>query len=220
MLKKQDLVNKFDVLTKQEIKNHNDQILATNLSINKLRLEIEDWEIKLSALEIKSTNDLIKSHTDMENKFQLIVKVIDVLSKSLDKEHNVSLTNNSIILEMLKTKSDNLDVEKKIHIIQEIVEATHKSFNKKLDVAIDSFKGALQELSKIFHEKIGILDVKLFNQSQNENKIKSDLESKLDIVKLEKDSLMKEINILKKDSFITEKKIENIYTLIDRLQKP
>jgi len=41
MLKRDDIVKQFDLVVKQEIKNHNDQILASNLSINKIREDVE-----------------------------------------------------------------------------------------------------------------------------------------------------------------------------------
>ena len=46
-----------------------------------------------------------------------------------------------------------------------------------------------------------------------------DLEKVLEEYKLDSTGVLKEIQVYKKSMFIIEKKIENIYTLIERLDK-
>jgi len=37
MIKRQQLVDKFDLIVKQEIKNHNDAVLSTNISLEEVK---------------------------------------------------------------------------------------------------------------------------------------------------------------------------------------
>jgi hypothetical protein len=46
-----------------------------------------------------------------------------------------------------------------------------------------------------------------------------DVETKFNLSKIDKDRVLKEIRIYEKSQFIIEKKIENIYTLIERMNK-
>ena len=46
-----------------------------------------------------------------------------------------------------------------------------------------------------------------------------DLEEKIASHAVDVSGIMKELNIFKKENYITQKKLENIYTLIERLQK-
>jgi hypothetical protein len=172
----------------------------------------------MSTLSSKNYTDEISEA--LTKKLGYLSTEIDIIHSRNDKERDSIKLVISDILDKLKKKLDSEISAKEIATLRDILSSVQKHFSKKIDMTIGSFRECLLDLSKSTLEKIGTLDDKLFKQAESFSKVKKELESKLDIVKLERDSVLKEINILKKESFITEKKIENLYTLIDRLKKP
>jgi len=201
MIRKKDLVKQFELVVRQEIIEHNKTISATNLRFNELGCE-----------------DIRLSH-DQEGLFYTFKKM---------KE------------DFLKLVSDNERFNKRnfkeIQIIDESIETVHrnqqnlKGFFDCLSDQFDKMKKAIDELSKL-HEyerqrlKYGF--IKDINKAKNEIlskpseaiPLRKEFMEELSMHKIDNEGLLKEIKVLKKTAFINEKKIENLYTLIERLNK-
>jgi len=142
-LKRNDLVNDFELIVKQEIKNHNDAVLASNIAVNKLN-ELIEKEVK----ELKGKcNFLLSEHSEMErglDNFQISYSVLyDKISK-------------------LEIDSSNLYDRnyKEIQVIDKSVETVHRN-EKTLEKEMDNlrsefrnFKNEIDELKKVHIQQI------------------------------------------------------------------
>jgi hypothetical protein len=219
MLNKNDLVKQFELVVKQEIINHNNQILMTNQSLNEMREFQQEQEKKQSQMNGKFSEGLSKIANNchenekeiknlyykIDNKFNDFFLLISKLTIVVDSYNQMHIE--------LKTLVDDLD--KKVNDLELKIYRLDKIFSK--------FVSSLAEYeTKLLHKT----DEKVF-------KLKEEINSKPSEALFEKDELLKIINIYRVDSigikewikkvhqcnFINEKKIENIYTLIDRLNK-
>lgn len=220
MINRQDLVDKFEVITKQEIKNHNDAILATNIAINRLEEKINEIVIYFD----KRLNGIINENSNknfrIDEKFEHQLLFFKELKKEITniriniKEFNEKLINE--ISEKVNKKENNIEFKRLKEVLERQIETTNEKISQERLLTITDNKIVRNDIV----ETVKVITNYMQMQEAICDELVISIEQKSDLFKLEKDSLMKEINILKKESFITEKKIENIYTLIDRLQKP
>ena len=219
MIRKKDLVKQFELVVRQEIIEHNKTISATNLRFNELRTNVLELREELSKEINKLGCEDIRLSHDQEGLFYTFKKM---------KE------------DFLKLVSDNERFNKRnfkeIQIIDESIETVHrnqqnlKGFFDCLSDQFDKMKKAIDELSKL-HEyerqrlKYGF--IKDINKAKNEIlskpseaiPLRKEFMEELSMHKIDNEGLLKEIKVLKKTAFIIEKKIENLYTLIERLNK-
>jgi hypothetical protein len=218
MIKKKDLVKQFELITQQEIKNHNDQILASNKAINKLKEELlilsKETSFSWTAL-IEKVNKI--QQTQREDKEE-IVKLNGMLSKK-DRESAVIVNRNyremstldqSIETTYRMTKQHSKELEGLVNYRRELAEKLERQKQAMLTIAS-------QTKAQI---KIDVLRVKdeILSMPSEALEVKKELGEELAAYKIDADGLMKEIKHLKKTNFIQEKKIENLYTLIERLE--
>jgi hypothetical protein len=217
MLSRKDLSKEFELVVKQEIKNYNDTVLSTNLSLNKCHQEIEDLsriiEIRFSEQDNKLLEKEIKFdlHKDsIDKSIHQIIKLIGNLESKLisyesffsDFRSNIEekYTEKNEVYRLINDIGSALtDVNLKILQIKE-------DYSHQIKLLIIKFKYEFEEFKKEILDKPSELQV-----------IKKELEKKIAGVSVDSEGVLKEIRICKKDSLIIDKKIENIYTLIERV---
>lgn len=219
MLKRNDLAKQFELVVKQEIKNYNDSLNDILLRLNYLTEDIKNVEKKLS-----------------ENQAYLDSK-LKLLEIEFEKFKEISKTNN----QNLESKSN--DESKRVDVIGNCLGNLQKLFIASQKAESDltkSFSSLSQEFSCLSHNFSKIqrrFDNDLtsldFRLNQNISKAKEEIllqpsgVSLLRVELLEKlsthainvDGLLKELRANKRDMMFMEKKIESIYTLIERLKK-
>ena len=217
MLKKNDLVKQFELVVKQEIIEHNNSILANNLAMNSIKMEMANL-----SKEIKDNFNLLKAGISQNKSSTLeLFELIESCSK------NTADLSSYMKIKLAKTEDD---IRKDINqLAKEFV--NEESFSKYKDICkekFDSFSKTIEDSLSFFLNKIKGLEER-FNQSfelyQKEvskvpitlEKFNQDLMYKIEEQRVEKLGVAKEIKVLKKAVFINEKKIENLYTLIERI---
>lgn len=211
MLKRNDLVKEFEHLVKQEIKNHNDSILATNLAINHINSVIDDLCInlneKINSLKNEdqknrnlhkkecekheeNVNEIKRDLSKSKNEFK---ELCEILNKEISKKKNTSKSDSDIEIIKENVKKEIEDLKTKINETQGIIE---RNIDSKINSLFIHIQAILELIKNCNNEYI---------------KLQKQLDEILNFKKLEKDSFTREIEVLKKQNFINEKKIEDIY---------
>ncbi len=84
---------------------------------------------------------------------------------------------------------------------------------------INSFQDCQQEVKNLFHSLKNDLVKLALEIEQKLARLGERGESNFSIARIDKEGVMKELNHYKKDVFVIEKKIENIYMLVERINK-
>lgn len=218
MINRNEFIKKFELAVQQEIKNYNNSLSSIYLSLNELRkdidvnhsdllesyalsnsnqknLEIEIEKIKLTLSELKSSftsssnNQKVINEKNAELVEQNKCKFISLMS-------NISLLRqeSNKLLEWIRTKDD----ESKKEFISIIEDLNHiqSRFSKDLNKTKEDILSKPKDIS-----------------------LYQNLDEKINSHAVDVKGIMKEINIFKHETHILEKKIENLYTLIERINK-
>ena len=218
MLKRSDLAKQFELVVKQEVINHNNQMLATNLALNSMRESVE----LLMRSENKSKSDKNSDSGLLNERLDELSKHIKLVEQKLDSLANDQRDLNARNAVQLQDIFENLEVmykkhatyDKKIqdcnskaHEIGEAIKDTISQVvdmlntqDRRLDKTLEKFKEEIKEKPK--HIEI----------------LQNEVEEKIYSHKVDVEGIMLEINVFKKMMFIFEKKLENAYTQIDRLK--
>lgn len=219
MIQKDDLVKKFELLTKQEIKNYNDSLLCIHTSlgdlerristlrdsvgskIEALQSELGKRDVRISALE-----DHIKK---LESKFDRYVndkqklyerdaiyreEYREALEKLFGMYAKLNIKTSNIYDEISRSTS-NLSKQNERALTETL------TFKIKLAAHIKEVKELLNDMPPV------------------ENIVEEKICKKLSAIEIDKKGVQREIEIAKKRCFIIEKEIENIYTRIERLKE-
>lgn len=218
-LKRDDLVSKFEEIVKQEIVNHNRSIEATNLAILNINTQIN-----------KIVSDNAKYVAQQENALTLIERSIEKLSFEFQRlqqyctikvesiEEKLTATNNEIEKNLNLTEQTYLDASVYISGIDEI-RTELRSLKIELEKQKIVLQSSLRDLSSQFKESIITTKNELLQIPDGSNDVKQELEKRIEEQKLNAETILKEIRVYRKETFVLEKKIENLYSLIDRLKK-
>jgi predicted nucleic acid-binding Zn-ribbon protein len=219
MLNRNDLVKQFELVVKQEIKNHNDSLLASNLAINEMKSQVKDLSDRLDArvaqfenaktwkyIYIDELRDFFEKEksvwsskfSDAQSNFILIMNELNKLKQNADKYND----NYNKLVEDFKTTKEWIS-----------------SLNQNLNGNSASLRQEMQSMLSNMVEKLTRMKNEILSIPSEAKQVRNELEAKLDIAKVDRDGIMKEIAVCKKTTYVNEKLIENIYTLIDRLDK-
>lgn len=219
MQKRSDFAKQFDIIVKQEIKNYQDSLNFVLQSINEIRISIQDlqkecvgqysrihsqhvdFKIELNSLKNSYLNlngSFLKNHQELSLKNETISnKISDLNSIFLNKINSDNNFDNRF--ECLRTKHYSLEVK---------VESQNQLFKNSVDDLLVKLRQEIQKAKK------EILDL-----PTETSEVKKHLEEKISSHAIDVAGIMRELKFYKHDNMVTEKKIENIYTLIERLQK-
>ncbi len=218
-LQRKDLAKDFEELVQQEVKNHNDSILATNVSINDMRSRI------------KILSDTVERNAQQSHQlFMGITSSIDAMKESFETSiHRVNCKigdcQNDNHREIEAFKKSTSDRESYFLTIKDF-----ETFHAKIDEWMSQIRMLFEKqnhhltlcISKASEAHIPAVEQakSSFRQEciDNIEQVK-EINKSLDIFAVNFQSLKKEIEVYKKNNFVIEKNIENIYTQIERLKE-
>ena len=219
MLKRNDLAKQFELVVQQEIKNHNDQMLATNIAINELNKagrEVTNkiYEIKASVqseqkdFEIKLCN--ISDCVELsESKIQRIFNDFKDFKEKIICKINQSLslmTEFKVFNDILKNRISSL-------------ESKSKELDKEIDETRRHNLTNIEEVKRLLAKEIEKAKKEIISLPSEAQEVKKEIQKQMSIDRVDFEGLLKEIRRYKKENFIIDKKFEHIYTLIERLDK-
>ena len=218
MLKRNDLAKQFELVVQQEIKNYNDSLNGILDSIRNLKIEIKE----VSKNNLENYGAIHSAQTNLSIELENIKDFLKILAEKFDRHFNdQTVVNERNALEMRDIKGafhskkiidDNVNSKIKalsdqIYSVEALVEGNHRVTNDNLDDIMRRFR---QEILKA---KKDILDA-----PTEAALVRKELEEKIVSHTVDVAGIMRELRLFKHDNMVAEKKIENIYTLIGRLQ--
>lgn len=219
MLNRQKIVDQFEQLVLQEIKNHNDQVLATNMTMAKFQQKL---------IELRGLAENMSAIAD--SKVQRFRTELDLLRTSVlelkDKTISHSNTNLSERSRIEKKQNELLDSVVSLNTSVKNIE-THiariDDFNIQTRQCIVTLLGMVNEETyqtrKINEYQNKKVKEEILSIPSGIPELKNELEQKIATSYVDFQGAMRELEIVKRTSFIQEKQIENLYTLIERLEK-
>lgn len=219
MLKKKDLAKEFELVVKQEIKNYQDSMLATNTAINNINSRIESVEklIEISGNDLKHMIFLEKNlccHTD---KFRAeSIQKINILIEKMIKENKTKFDEICFCVQKIESFSIELNtLFKKIDFL--LLENDSKT--KDLKDLESFFVNSINQCNRLIRKQVEDCKEVILNKPSEFLSLEERVNERIDDFLINASGVIRELRVQKKDMYIMEKNIENIYTLIERLEK-
>ena len=219
VLKRSDLAKQFEEIVRQEIKVSNEAVGNMNIRFNTLQKNIDDGIERLFRNDDIIRDKSAKAHTESINKQEAIIEEIEAIKSS-------RITSASLVDGKFLKYDKNLVNELELYILKSDFDKEIKLFRdamKKISLDKDNSIAAISK--KVSALEKSIVDLKeqlslsIMLMTSNNTVFNDQLEKKIDIAKVDKEGVQRELEILKKSLYIHDKKLENIYTLIERVKQ-
>lgn len=219
MLKRNDLVKQFELVTKQEIKNYQDQF-------NAVLQQIRDIKISLDNIQKKYLEKYALLHSaqgEILQQIEAIKQKCDLRSAKLDRiESDQSFVNHQncgifaeINKAIIKKQEDQSFFHKKIDSIWTEIYKLNANAKSTENVIAENSSSLTKRLAKSIEQT----KEEIKSAPSQYDKLKTEMNAKLMSAVVDSAGLLREIAVIKKENTIFEKKIENLYILIERLKK-
>lgn len=210
--------SEVDLKVSQVIKNNQDFMYGTHQSIQNINNAIV-------ALSLQNEK--------LQNKLENSVKAVQIAFENLDERVGYVLKNCTSTVGECVTDVNHLsvDVNKTLHSMRSefISKEEFNTFCRYIECKVSAVRDFLEniiEKQKMYESNLkSKIDQSVGSESQKIRQEMPDLrplqeyiDSKFEILRNDFGGLMKEITLVKKDTYYQQKKIENLYTLIDRLK--
>ncbi len=211
--------SEVDLRVSQEIKNHQDFIHQTNQALQNLNNAIQCLSLRMEKFIAKSDSerkdtligfDNFKEQTCKEC-HQCSQRIGDLESKFLALQRESKEIFETISMDFLQIDdyvNRTIPDRRRLDLIEKVYRENKESLYQSLD-----------QLRAYVDTKSSQLKQDLTPDSSKDDAIKKFLEDKLIAFKIDFEGLVTEIAQLKKSAFYEQKKIENIYTQIERLKE-
>lgn len=219
MLNRNDLAKQFELVVQQEIRNHNESLLATNLALNEIRESIEknkreqdEVNANLGSTITRMNQlglELSSSVLELSKKLQYQINDMNAFMEEMRAGVAISIENSVRAHAKFEgTENQITDLKFTVSKLEDEARGINQIVERKIDEA--QFK-CVKHVEKMKKE---ILEIPSEAQA-----VKKELEEKMSVDRVDFEGLMKEIQIVKKRSFIIDKHLENIYTELEKLKK-
>ena len=203
---------RIEALLKKEMAEHQHIISSHHKEMQTLRDSMNLAMERFTSLYEHSENQLKVMNAKMEKELQ-ILKEKELIHESLIGDQRQTILSlfqqlhdcHIVYCRKSDIESFKNDMESKINESTKNYLSSFQMYEQDLKSMVISLKDAFLKLKSLLEDKIGALNERM--------------ENKFCLMRLDKEGVLKEIRIYEKSMFIIEKKIENIYTLIDRLTK-
>lgn len=219
MLKKSDLSKQFELVVQQEIKNYQDSLNFVLQSIRELKESIEDGRsesLKNHGFTCSLYNFLKTDIANLKVDWGDISKKLDSF---LSDQDDVNDKNSVEIRDIKNTVLSQINIFKNFYQKFDDFDREINNLKKSVDGHKRVFNDNLDDQARKFREDMNRLKQEIVESPSEISQVKEYLENKISCHRVDVDGLLKELRILKHENMVTEKKIENIYTLIERLKK-
>lgn len=203
---------RVEALLRQEMAEHQSVISSHHKEMQVLRDSLKLAMDRFDSLYEKSSSDLKLLEICSHQHIEILNQKVTANEKLIADQKQTILSLYQQLHDFPINYTSKAEVEKIKKDMDSIVKdsstmhiSSFQKFQQELKVLYVSLKEDLINLRGMTEQKLCALNERL--------------ESKFSVSKLEKDAVLKEIRIYDKSQFIIEKKIENIYTLIERINQ-
>lgn len=203
----------------QQEKNNNDFMYQTSKKLQDLSFGLSALSLNLDKTKSKCESDKKSLEIRMENLSEKVENEVDstghiigdFATSMINLTTGVEKKFNSIELRLIQFEESS---KVWLSLIEKIDQVERKLEKERayVDSALLTLKGEINEQSSLIRKDLTPVIPK-------SDPIKDALEERLTPIQIDFKGLVKEIEILKKAVKYSEKKFENIYTLIERLKK-
>lgn len=219
MLKKKDLAKQFELVVQQEIKNHNDSIAYSNNSLEEFRQKIKaqsdlsDKSFTLLASKIK------QQEIEIENLRKSLSDVSQLLNSHINDMRVVFERNAKHYEEVVSGVE--IACRKHVNVAEDIqiLRSDQSKMNQLLKQLSLGINDEFDNISRNFLAEMKKMKQEILNYPSDIHLVKKELEKKMAEKDVDVAGILQEIDHAKRSTYVAEKKIENIYTLIDRMNK-
>ncbi len=219
MLNRMDFVKCFDLLTKQEIKNYQDSLNFVLQSIQDLKERCNDIQnhfLENHALLHSNQNDLLIENEKLREECRYSR---ELLERSLRDQSARNSTHSAELHSMVSAMHENEkiteDLENKFQFCSQELTKLKDALATSQRVYYDN----LDDLRFRFRQEMSKCKQDILSAPTEADNVRRELKEDISTHKIDVSGLMREIQVYKADATISEKKIEHLYTLIDRLKK-
>lgn len=219
MLKRNDLVKQFELVVKQEIINHNQQIEQSNSSINELRKQIESIKFEQDKANNAFASQISQLNANCTELSKNILSVVQKLTSALN-DLSVRLERDVASIEELRTGFDLLH-RKHLDLAKQI-QSNSNSWSdhaRKISKLEAQFPMEIERSEDRMLKTMDRIKENILNRPSEAQLVKSQLEKVLASQDIDFQGVMTELKAIKKQAFILEKNQENIYTQIQRVKE-
>ena len=215
-LQKKELAQEFSLLVQQEIKNHNDSLLASNMAIDDFRRQLLDLKTQYEKLTNSVRADISTQSTDLTNLEDSINEALKAVIRDLNDSTALSKRQVESLCRSIGSRESYFLTlqgfeEFKEKIAQWVANIDRLFFQQK-----DAYSQEISKISEKLQNSIEISRSSVEKSINEEKEAREKQEKTFDIFALNFEGLKRENEVLKKRCFIIEKNIENIYTQIER----
>lgn len=203
---------RFDALVRKEMQEQEHLISSHNKEMQMLREEFRLALQKVLALSEKSHKDLNDLRDQSEKHIAVLKDKVSDQAVNLAEQRKTIVSFHEQLNSFHDSQASKGDLDKfKKDIVGTVTDSTYKH--------MASFQDCQREFKEIFSS---LKDELLKTRTELSKKISENMTSALEKFyqsQLDKEGIEREFSRYKKDLFYIEKKIENIYTLIERINK-
>jgi hypothetical protein len=202
----------------QERQNHRDTILASNMALEKMRVFIAKLESdqKKEFVQLKNQMKALESEIKL-NKENSLECYEEQKSKISDLKHeNLKIKKKCIELDCDKQKHESCLDDLSTKIIDD--SRNLLDFKKDSSLTKNQLEYSIGKVQTDLKADLKSLEKTLSQKPSELNAIKDYVDTKLQEKQIDHDGIYTNIEKFKSKYYIVEKQIENIYTLIKRLE--
>jgi chromosome segregation ATPase len=218
MLRRKDLIDEFELIVQQEIKNYNDSTLAMHKAINDLdsRLNSICTEYNRRLAEIHS--DFISDRSQKQKDYSGTEKAYNSLQS---KVNDIKKELHEKIKQISEDHYDFCDQFATKEVVKEFIEKVYEpqidSINKMLSDIRSDLNAVKPPLTEYTNKLVATISSQIEEQIEENEKSKNEIQSQIDILRVDKKCLKEEVNHLKETIFIQSKQIEDLYNEINKI---
>jgi hypothetical protein len=202
----------------QELKNHQDFIYQTNQSLQNLNqgiLNISNAMEKVRAASEQRCKEIEIAFENLVVKLDQRYAAIDKRLTNFERDIIFMVHANQSIVSSLRDKCSDFDHFKKdSHAHHDLVDSILVDLSK----GVKDQASSLEKVTSLTKQEVDAIRNDLSPKGPSAESVKKAIEEILSIMRVDLDGIIKELNLIKKSQAYDGKKIENLYTLIERLK--
>ncbi len=214
-----ELFNRLESEIDQEIKNYKDSLSSIYLKLNALKEDIDSARKE----SLKNDSSMVSNLKDIETKFLLVKDT---------RDESISKMNRSIT--MLDQKYESMKASVDVSL-SKAIESAHSAeyygnaislLTERLVALEDKVLGQSGQMGQQFEsmafqlkKELARVKDEILSRPSEALEVKKELEDKMNSNAVDSAGLLKEIRMTNKAVTVLEKMVENLYTLVARLQE-
>lgn len=218
VLRRSDLVNQFESIVLQEIKKYNDSVLESTMQINRLKSDLN-----------KMLFELEEHKKLMYNEFEALKNSNSALIYHNRDKAEEAIGNNRKLVQQLRNEVNSVAGQAKIVSENSADKSQLKEFesyiNQKMEKFTESITANLEQTKSNYYHQYKLLEERmekfmedLKNRPNEFDPFSKKIEKMLDLLKVDSNGITSKLNAYKQDLFIVERKIENIYRTLTKIE--